>query len=178
MSLLAGMSQREKMLAVGVGSVLFVLLNLFVASFFFRTQAKLRVDLTDKQLNWESARSLLSERDTWTKRDAWLREKQPKLTNESGAGVELLEQIKLAAKSSGLTLENPAIGSPQKTPNYRSVPVNVETKSSWEGLIKFLHAVQKPDQFVVLENANIQIDSADPTQMHGRFKIARWYAAQ
>jgi Tfp pilus assembly protein PilO len=178
MSTLANMTRREKILAAGVGSVLFILLNLFLLSFFFGKQATLRADLAIKQDSFQTASTLLSERELWTKRDAWLRAKQPKLVDESGAGVELLNEIKDAAKKSDATLENPAIGTTQKTPGYRSVPVNVETKSSWESLIKFLHEVQKPDQFIVLESANIQIDSADQTKMHGHFKIARWYAAQ
>lgn len=176
MSALANMTPREKVLASGVSAVIFVLLNLFIVTFFFRTQARLRAELTTKQDSLQTARTLLAERDLWTKRDAWLREKQPKLTNESGAGVDLLDQIKDAAKKSDVTLENPAIGPVQKAPSYRSVPVDVDTKCSWESLIQFLHAVQTPEQFVVLENATIQIDSADASKMHGHFKIARWFA--
>jgi hypothetical protein len=36
--------------------------------------------------------------------------------------------------------------------------------------------VQAPDAFIVFESANIAIDSSDPTQMRGKFKVARWYA--
>jgi hypothetical protein len=28
----------------------------------------------------------------------------------------------------------------------------------------------------VFESVNLQIDSADPTMMRGKFKIARWFA--
>ncbi len=178
MSAFANMTQREKILASGVTAVIFVLLNLFLITFFFRSQARLRAELALKHDSLQTARTLLAERDLWTKRDAWLREKQPKLTNESGAGVDLLDQIKEAAKKSDVTLENPAIGPVQKAPNYRSVPVDVDTKCAWEALIQFLHAVQTPDQFVVIESATIQIDSGDASKMHGHFKIARWFAPQ
>jgi type II secretion system (T2SS) protein M len=177
-SLTAGMSQREKVLAGAVGGVAFVLLNLFLLSYFFRQQARVRADLVTKNADWTIAEVLLSERDLWAKRDAWLHEKQPKLTNESGAGVELLEEIKKAAKAADVQIESPAIGIPQKGPTYRSVPVTLETKSSWKAMIEFLHAIQKPEQFIVFENANIQIDPNDQTQMRGKLKIARWYSAE
>ena len=45
-------------------------------------------------------------------------------------------------------------------------------------LIAFLHDLQAPGQFVALETANLKIDATDPTQLRGRFKIARWYAPQ
>jgi hypothetical protein len=37
--------------------------------------------------------------------------------------------------------------------------------------------VQKPEAFIVFENANLMIDSSDPTVMRGRFKIAKWFAS-
>jgi hypothetical protein len=58
------------------------------------------------------------------------------------------------------------------------VAIDIETKSPWSPLIAFLHELQTPGQFVALENANLKIDATDPTQLRGRFKIARWYAPQ
>src|SRR5205823_6349612 len=101
---------------------------------------------------------------------------QPKLVNEGSAGVELLDYVKSVAKKSDVVLENPAIGSPAKAQFYRSVPVNIETKSSWATLIRFLESIQQPEQFIVFETANVAIDPADPAMMRGKFKIARWYA--
>jgi Tfp pilus assembly protein PilO len=121
------------------------------------------------------AEVLFSERELWQKRDAWLQQRQPKMTNESGAGVDLLEEIKKAAKASDVQIENPAIGTLQKAPFYRSVPVTLDTKSSWKALIEFLHAMQSPERFIVFETANVQIDANDQTKMHGKFKVSRWY---
>jgi hypothetical protein len=36
--------------------------------------------------------------------------------------------------------------------------------------------VQQPESFVVFESVTLAIDPADPTQMRGKFKIARWFA--
>jgi hypothetical protein len=36
--------------------------------------------------------------------------------------------------------------------------------------------VQQPESFVVFESVTLNIDPADPTQMRGKFKIARWFA--
>ena len=170
------MSAREKTLAAMVGAVVFVLVNLLLVSHFVKQRAALRTRYTSENMQWKALQVLFAERDLWAKRDAWVQEKQPKLGNEGSAGVQLLDQIKGVAKQFDIVLENPAIGTPAKGKSYRSVPVNIETKCSWEALIKFLAAIQKPDQFIVFESANIRIEPSDPSLMRGKFRIARWYA--
>ena len=170
------LSARERTLALIVGGVVFLLFNLALLNAFSKRQTLLRAQLAARKNDWASMQQLLAERDLWTQRDNWLNEKQPKLANESTAGVQLLDQIRSLAHEQDVTIENPAIGAPAKTQWYRSVPVTVETRSTWPALIAFLQKVQAPEQFMVFESANIQIDAEDPSKMRGRFKIARWYA--
>jgi hypothetical protein len=118
---------------------------------------------------------LLAEKDLWAARDAALSAKQPSLTNENAAGVELLDAIEGLARGHSVTLDNKVLGEVVKTQWYRSVPVSVDTHSTWPNLIGFLYALQSPDQFTVCEGASIQVDPSDPTKMLGHFKIARWY---
>lgn len=170
------LSGREKILAGIVLGAVFLVLNLVIIRALVAKQALLRTELASRGRDLQTMKLLLSERDLWTKRAAWLSARQPPLTNESGAGVQLLEQIRVIAREKLVTLENPAFGTNNKTKWYRSVSVNVETKGSLGALVHFLDALQQPDQFIVLESADFAIDSADKSQMHGTFRIARWYA--
>jgi len=169
------LTRSEKSLAITVGVIAFALLNIILISHFIKQQALLRADIAGKAGQLKALQVLFADRDRWNKRDEWLRQKQPKLVNESRAGVELVEQIKQIAKSNDVLPDKPDWGTPEKSQFYRSVPVNIETKSSWPALIAFLRSVQQPDQFIVFEAANVQIDPADPTMMHGKFKVAKWY---
>lgn len=170
------LSSREKFLAALVGGAVVLFITLALLSAFAKKRSLLVSQLADRRGELAGIQVLLGERALWEKRDAWLTEKQPKLANESSAGVALLDQIREFARANDVTLENQVIGQPGKTQWYRSVTVNVETRSSWESLIAFLQAVQKPDAFIIFENANLQIDAGDASKMRGRFKIARWYA--
>jgi len=170
------LSRREKTLAALVGAVVFVLLNLFLVSAFVKKSASLRAEFVLKRNSRDAMQQMLTERPMWEQRDQWLNKTQPKLENESEAGVQLLDQIRDMARQRNVIVENQVIGSPAKTQWYRSVSVTLETRSSWQNLVDFLQNVQRPDQCVVFESANIQIDPNNATQMHGRFKIARWYA--
>jgi Type II secretion system (T2SS), protein M subtype b len=169
------MNRRERILAGLVVLVVFVLVNLFLWGWLFRAIGDSRAEVSKRKQKHDEQTVLLRESDLWMQRDKWLREHQPAFHGASDASA-LLDQLKQVAGKYKVLIENPAIGSPAGTPNYQSVSVSVETKSEWPPLVHFLYDVQAPDAFLVFESANIAIDSSDPTQMRGKFKIARWYA--
>ena len=61
-------------------------------------------------------------------------------------------------------------------PTYTAVSVTLDTKSTWKALIQFLHGLQGPDQFIVLDSAELKVDTTDQTQMRGKFRISKWFA--
>ncbi len=170
------MTAREKKLSFLVGGVVALIANYLVIEFFLKNQTRLREQFTQKTDTLRATGVLLEEKDLWEKRDAWVKAKQPPLTNEAGAGVALLDEVKEIAKKHTVLLESPAIGIPEHKPLYTSVSVNVETKCSKESLTAFMRDVQGPEQFIVFENANVQVDSGDKKEMHGKFRIAKWFA--
>ncbi len=170
------LSSREKNLSLFVGAILFLGVTFFTGDYFLKNHARLNASLATKTKQLKAMQALSGEKALWEQREAWLREKQPKLTDEDGSGVKLLDHIKQLAMKRGVLLENPVIRPPVRKPDYAAIGVEIETKSSWRDLIAFLSELQTPEQFIVLDSASLKIDSADPTQMRGRFKIARWYA--
>jgi len=158
-----------------MGGIVFVLLNLVLLSAFARRNTALREQLAEQRSQLAEIQELLGAQQEWAVRDAALTAKQPRLSNENAAGVELLEQVRGQAKGHDVTLDNEVFGGVAKNQWYRSVPVTLDTHSTWPGLIGFLYALQKPDKFIVCESANIQVDPADQSKMLGHFKIARWY---
>jgi hypothetical protein len=171
------LTAREQRLAAIVGAAGFVFLNLLLMSAFSKQNTALRAELAQQRLEWSGMQELLGNKAMWAARDAALTAKQPTLTNENAASVELYDTVRQLAQKHSVTIENPVLnGTVDKTQWYRSVPVSVDTSSTWPELISFLYALQKPDQFIVCEAANIQLDPSDQTKMVGHFKIARWYA--
>src|SRR5437868_10879462 len=118
----------------------------------------------------------MKERDLWAQRDQWLQQHQPSFNGAGEASTLLEQQLKPAAAKYNILLENPQIGSGETTPSHQTVWTSVETKSDWKSLVRFLYDVQQPEAFIVFENVSLNVDGADPTKMHGKFKIARWFA--
>jgi hypothetical protein len=169
------MNQRERMLAWIVAGTMLVLLNLFILSWLFGALGRARTGLAARKAARAEQAIYVKERDLWIKRDQWIQQHQPSLTNPAEAST-LLDQLKQVAGKYDVLIQNPAIGSGETTPNHQTVFASIETKSPWQPLVHFLYDVQQPDAFVVFENVNLAIDSSDPTVMRGKFKIARWFA--
>jgi hypothetical protein len=138
----------------------------------------LRQQLAEKSALLEGMTKLIAERDLWVQRDAWLTSKQPKVEDPTREGNNLIEQIKPIAQSHNVLIENPTIANPvPHPPHYLSVSVNLDSKSGWPELVDFFEELQAPDKFVVFESTDLTL-AGDKKQVIGKFRIARWFAAQ
>lgn len=176
MSFSANMTGREKNMAIAVGVAFFLLLNLMLADFAFKKQRRLRADLAAKQSEWQNIQTLLAERDLWSKRDAWLTENLPKLTNESIAVVELRDYVKNLASSHSIAFENSQLQPVARTETASSVAVTGDLRGDWPHMVAFLHELQQPRHFLVIENGSFEIDPADASKLKGAVRIAKWFA--
>jgi hypothetical protein len=172
------MSPRERKLAWLVGSAAFIFGNYVLLESASTAYGQLQASIASQKKQLRLIDSLSSDSAFWEKREAWLHAQQPRLENPESAAVQLLDQIKSVARNHEVLVENPVIRVAERQPEYISISVEVETKSTWPPLIKFLHELQRGQQFIAVESANLKIDAADPTQMRGRFRIARWYATR
>jgi hypothetical protein len=169
----ARMNQRERLLSLAVGGVLFLLVNLAIWSALFGMSGGARTELAKRKEARNLQKVYVKEYKMWEARDKWLRAHQPPLTSPAENST-LLDQVKQIAGKNNVLIENPQLGTGDSTAAYRSVFASIETKSPWPPLVHFLYDVQKPEAFVVFENVNLMIDSGDPTVMRGKFKIAKW----
>jgi len=172
---LARMNQRERLLALVVAAILFVLINIFIWSAILGMSAGARAAYAEQRAAREEQKVYLSEEKMWQKRADWLKKHQPRSNNPAEAS-SLLTLVKEIAGRYNVQIENPQIGPVETTPSHASVSATFETKSGWEPLVHLLYDAQKPDAFIVFENVNLMVDASDPTVMQGRFKIAKWFA--
>jgi len=171
------LSQREKTLAVIVGGIVFIFFTGLLISLLGDWTHQLHISIQSKELQLRAMRKLTAQEGLWKRKNAWLESKQPKLENQDNAGLLLLNQIRDAAVKNQVALDHPAIDSLDFRGDYVSVSVQLETRSSWSSMLAFLHDLQSPERFVVIESSELKIDDRDHTQMHGQFKIAKWHSS-
>ena len=172
------LSSRKKTLSMLVGTIAFMLVTFFVADYFLKHKARLDADLALKARVLRKVQGLSDEKAFYERRDAWLREKQPKLVNEERVRVEFLDQVKELAKKHAVLIDfseyRPTVRKPELP--YVAISIKIKTKSPWGALIAFLGELQTPQQFVAFDKAILKVEDTDQTQMRGEFDIARWYA--
>ncbi len=170
------LNSRERTLLLLIGGIAFLLANLALFTSFRKQKAQADANLATRQAERAALEELIAADPLGAERELWATARQPKLENPAQAGVALLESVRQAAKAHNVLLESPELGRTTPQAAYRAVTVQVQTKSGWPELVAFMNALQQPEEFIVFENATLRIDSADPTRMHGTFRIARWYA--
>lgn len=171
------MNARERILTAIVTGAILLLVNILIWTSLLGAVGRARAQLATMKTTRATQKVYIKERALWEKRDKWLNEHQP-VSKGPGEASTLLDQVKQIAGKHNILIENPAIGANDSTSDHQGVFASIETKSPWPPLVHFLYDVQQPEAFVVFENVNLQIDSADPTMMRGKFKIARWLAPQ
>jgi hypothetical protein len=169
------LSKRERRLLLSIGGVVFVLLNYMVWTWLLGALHRARTDLAERQSARMQQTIFMKERNLWVQRDEWIKKHELALSGP-GEASKLLDQIKPIAAKYNVLIENPQIGSGETTPVHQTVYNSIDTKSAWPDLVHFLYDVQQPDRFIVFESVTLSVDSNDPTVMHGRFKMARWFA--
>src|SRR3954466_14365180 len=169
------MNRRERFLGAIVAGTVFLLLNFYVWGKVLGGVEAARTELAELKSTRKAQEVYIKERDLWNKRAEWLKAHHP-VQKGAGEASTLLDQIKEVASKHNVLIENPAIGTSDATPDRQSVFASFEVKSAWPPLVHFLYDVQQPESFVVFESVTLNIDSADPTMMRGKMKLARWFA--
>ncbi|HSI13592.1 MAG TPA: hypothetical protein VK961_16220 [Chthoniobacter sp.] len=170
------LSSREKVLAIIVAAIVLIGGTYVLFDTYTSKRSALTGKIASSKKQLRSLHELLGQTALWEQREQWLQAKQPHMENADTAGVKLLDAVRELARRHEVLLEPPTIRTPDHRPDCISVALEIETKSAWSPLVEFLEELQTPDQFVALESVNLKIDPSDATQVHGRFKIARWYA--
>ena len=87
------LNQRERILALLVGGVVLVLINLFLWSWLLEAISNSRRVVATRKLARNEQVVYMREGDLWAKREKWLREHQPAYRGASDASA-LLDQLK------------------------------------------------------------------------------------
>src|SRR5882762_4044711 len=136
--MIAKLNQRERIMVCVIGAALAVFVNVFLIRFFLSNKAELSEQLAGTRKKIEMLRKRESERELWSRRDAWLSEKMPVLGDPDVANKALRESILGIAKKHTVTLEAPAPGIPTTQPSHISLSVRIEAKAPWQSMFEFL----------------------------------------
>ena len=177
---LARLSARERKMLFFVAGAVFVVINLLVIRGLLRSITDLQAQWSNRRMTATASKALVSQSAMWSRREAWLQEKQPAIgAGRDRASIDLLNDLETLTRNNGLLLDAPPVINPADKPSpdgaFQAVSVSIDTKGTWAAVARFLHTIQQPDRFIVFESATVQTDPNDNNLLRGKFRIAKWY---
>lgn len=169
------LTKSEKKLLIIFLTAIFLIGNLFGMSFLFHKQESLQARLLTLQNGQREAKSWLAEKETWRKREAWLKNKQPKLQSPGEASAALLESLQTSARSQSITILEQSFAESDPQPAYQEIVVNLKVSGALESLTRWLVELQQPAYFQALPAFSMKSDT-DPSRVVCELTVARWYA--
>jgi hypothetical protein len=173
------MSKREKTLALLVGGVVFLLINVVVLKFFIDRHGVLKKNAAEIQAKINALKLRDQDRDFDRERDTWLNAKLPTIGDSQVAARDLTKSITEIARKHDVVIETPMAGNPRPGQYYSSLGARVIAKGTWKAIFFFLQELQSPEKgetpFVVLDPVDLKVDITDKTLMRAEVMVTRWF---
>lgn len=169
------LTAKEKKLLIFLVGALFLLLNVVGLQAFLDRQRTLKAGITQLEIQADESKSILSDRDYWEQRAAWLDEHQPLddiTTIEDD--VKFIEFVETSARNSGLDYTRRAGGPLPPVGPYVEVYDASQVKGSMESLVKWLSELQQPKSFRAIKQIRIR-SAPEPPDVIADIEVARWY---
>lgn len=169
------LTPKEKVLLTLFLALLFIVGNFIGLPALSRQQKKLQNQLVSLRGERETAEVWLKEKALWTERKAWLDANQPKLTSVGDASSSFLEMLQQSAKQNKIKIVEQKLLEPEKHPGYQAVAVRMTVNGNLESIVKWLSAIQQPQNFQAVLKFNLKMEGEAPN-MRCDLDLARWYA--
>ena len=165
----------ERRLALAFGALIFLVANFLVLGVLQDKRRAMEIDLRNLQLEQTESAFWLGQKDLWTKRQAWLNEKQPKLSGTGQESGDLLQSLQQSARQEKIVISNQTFPELTISSYFREAAVQLEIKGSLESISRWIATLQNPEAFQAITSLNLKSDAEAPNVIC-TLTIARWYA--
>ncbi len=174
--MISQMSQREKTLAFLVGGAVAILINVILINFFLGKYREYRTVKETQERQLQVYKMLEADRDKWTKRDAWLTAHLEPIGDTDLLNTTRREALKALAQKHEVLIESVPAGSASRLSNYTGFAVTLDCKAKWDQFIFFLHELQSPENFNLVNSIDLKVDPNDKTQFRATMNVAKLFA--
>ena len=166
-------TKNEKALLSVLVAIVFVAGNFFGYRWLAQKQSSLQLAHTQLRADQAEAEMIFSS-PTWAQLKAWVHDHEPALGDEGAAKAQVLEYVLKGARDNKLEIMEQSLNDAQHGAGGTRINVSVKVKGSMEGLVKWLTALQQPDQFYAISSFSLKADE-DQKSMVCTLQIARYF---
>lgn len=165
---------NEKFLLMILAAIVFVSGNFFGYQWLAKKQAAL--NLAEKQLKADQAEAMvtLKQSDMWAQRKLWIHDHEPTIGDEGETKAQVLEHVLKGARDNKLEIQDQSLNDVTHGAAGTRINVSVKVKGSMQDMVKWLTALEKPEEFYAVSSFSLKADQ-DQKSMVCFLKIARYF---
>lgn len=175
--MLKNFNAREKRLALGLGVVIFLMLNLLFLPKLIAGNKARRQKNAELTAQVAAARTWVTRRDYWNERKAWLEKTEPILHAAREDSAAQLESFQKAAREHDVSLSDIQLLQLPAAEFYQPIGARLTVKGSWSGLVAFVSGLQNPELFNVIPRFSVRSDDPPP-HVQCDLEVQRWLLIQ
>ncbi len=167
-------TKSERTLMLLLGGIFVALLLLFAWQALQKKlqehrkeEAELRKQLADMQ-PW------IGQEPLWVERRTWLQENPPEQWHRETSEADLVQQLQTSLAAQGLDILNQRLIGAQDLAGFREIAVQITLRGTTEKIVRWLHEVQQPGEFVAIRQFNLRAD-ADKANLRAEVFLVRHY---
>lgn len=167
-------TRNEKILLILLAVILFVGGNIFGYRWLAKKQSDLNI--AEKQLKADQAEAKVSLQGagTWAQRKEWITAHQPKMGDEGETKAAVLNYVTKGAHDNKLEILEQNLNDVSHGSSGTRINVSVKVKGSMQDLVKWMTALEKPEDFYAVSNFSLKADQ-DQKSMVCTLQIARYF---
>jgi Tfp pilus assembly protein PilO len=172
------LSTREKRLLGACVAVLATMVCVILLKTYLDAKTGLQTKIRTLSGEKEENEVWLADEAFQKKRGAWLDKSLPTTDSLGRAQGTLLEDIQNAALEQEVKILRTTPNTPEQTPNYDEVAVQVNLRGDMATLLAWLAGLQSPERFVIVKALEIEPDSRareKTPQVFVNITLARWF---
>lgn len=128
------------------------------------------------ELELAEMETLVAEASLWESRSNWLRANQPKFESRDAVDNHIFSIIKSSPPEVEVSKISLIAG--DSSDHWIQAGVQVTAKSTLKSMFQWIHRLQSPDNFFVVEYLRVLPDPKELDRIICEFKLVRWYAPQ
>jgi hypothetical protein len=167
-------TNSEKRLLAVLIAVVFLIGNYYGYKWISGKQSALTLEARSLKADQAEANVALQESDQWAQRKAWVNNTQPALTDEGTAKADTLDNVLKGARAAKLEVVEQNLNDVQRGASSTRVNVSVKVKGSMQDIVKWITALEKPDDFYAVSVFSLKADQ-DQKSMVCTVQIARYF---
>jgi hypothetical protein len=168
-------TKSEKILFAAMLTIIFGGANFYGYKWLAQKQVALELAAAELRADQAEARVDLKDLDESTQRQAWIKQHEPVLGEADTAKAQVLDEVSKRARDNKLEiLEQGLVEEVTHDAGGAQIGVTLKVKGSMEDLVRWLTALQKPDQFYAVSKFSLKADE-DQKSMVCTLQLARYF---